>query len=152
MMRRSSSVLFAFALLLAAANAGLAQGPAAVPPDIRERLTVPPPARAKILYEMRGMLEALEGVLAGLARGDRLAAAAAARAAGVANAADVQPQMQRVLPAAFVEAGLEAHRAFDALASFLERPGEDRAAIAELGALVGRCVACHATYRLDEAR
>ncbi len=151
-MRRPHALLFGLALLVGAVGAAPAQTPAGVPPDTRERLLVPPPARTKILYEMRGMLEALEGVLAGLARGDRAAAAGAARAAGVANAVDVQPQMQRVLPAAFVEAGLEAHRAFDALAAVLAGPGDDRAALGEVAALTGRCVACHAVYRLDEMR
>jgi hypothetical protein len=152
MMRRLRAPALGLALLVGAAGGAPAQTPPGVPPDTRERLVVPPPARTKILYEMRGMLEALEGVLAALARGDRAAAAGAARAAGVAHAVDAQPQMQRLLPASFVEAGLEAHRAFDALALVLAGPGDDRAALGEVAALAGRCVACHAIYRLDEAR
>lgn len=146
-----SAALAAGLVLGFLADAG-AQAPAGVPPDTRERLVVPPPARTKILYEMRGMLEALEGVLLGLAQGDRAAAAAAARSAGVAHAVDVQPQMQRVLPEAFVEAGIETHRAFDALALVLAGPGDERTLLGEVAALTGRCVACHAAYRLDEAR
>ncbi len=151
-MRSARTILLGAALLGAVAGSPAAQGPGAVPTDNRERLLAPAPARTKILFEMRGMLEALEGVLDALARGDRVAAAEAARHAGVAHAVDAAPQMQRVLPAAFVEAGLETHRAFDALATFLERPGDERGALAELAALTGRCVACHAVWRLDEAR
>lgn len=151
-MRSTRAILLGAVLVGAIAGSASAQAPGAVPPDTRERLLVPPSARTKILFEMRGMLEALEGVLAALARGDRVAAAEAARHAGVAHALDARPQMQRVLPAAFVEAGLETHRAFDALAAFLERPGDERTALAELAALTGRCVACHALWRLDEAR
>lgn len=151
-MRSARAILFGALLLGPLTGAVSAQAPGAVPRDTRERLVVPPAARTKILFEMRGMLEALDGVLAALARGERMAAAEAARHAGVAHAVDVQPQMQRLLPAAFVEAGLETHRAFDALAASLERPGDERAALAELAALTGRCVACHAVWRLDEAR
>lgn len=155
-MRRPSSTLRAGAVAalatLAVVAGAAAQGPGPVPPDTRERLVVPPPARTKILHEMRGMLEALEGVLAALARGDRAAAATAARTAGVAHAVDAQPQMHRLLPPAFVEAGVETHRAFDALAASLAAGTDDKAALGELAALTGRCVACHAAYRLDEAR
>ncbi len=151
-MRSARAILLGAGVLGVIAGSASAQGPGGVPPDTRERLVVPPAARTKILFEMRGMLEALDGVLAALARGDRVAAAEAARHAGVAHAVDVQPQMQRLLPAAFVEAGLETHRAFDALAAFLERPGDEHGALAELAALTGRCVACHAVWRLDEAR
>lgn len=52
-MRRAHALLLGLAPLVGAVGAALAQSPAGVPPDTRERRLVAPPVRSKILYEMR---------------------------------------------------------------------------------------------------
>jgi hypothetical protein len=137
------------ALLLIAAGATGAQQPAAV--DTRERIVLPAAARNMVLAEMRVMLESISGVVAALSEGDMAAAAQAARASGMAAAVDVDPAVRELLPAAFVELGMATHRGFDALADKLEQPVDQPTALAQLGTLMQNCVACHATYRADEA-
>jgi hypothetical protein len=149
--RHSLYVGLAALCLCAAAMpaAGQSQAPGAT--DERERILVPAPARNMVLAEMRQMLRSLEGVLSGLAEGDRAAAAEAARASGMAVAVDVSPEVRARLPEAFVQLGMATHQGFDALAAKLKQPLDTGAALAELSALTQNCVACHATYRLDEA-
>ena len=148
--RVASCTLAALVLVLAgttevsAQNAGLAV-------DDRKRIVLPAPARNMVLAEMRMMLESISGVVAALSEGDTAAAAQAARAAGMAAAVDIDPAVRELLPAAFVELGMATHRGFDALADKLEQPVEQETALAELGTLMQNCIACHDTYRADEA-
>jgi hypothetical protein len=120
--------------------------------DARQRLTLPPAARDKVLAEMRGMLESLQGVLRALATGDTVAAEKAARGSGMGVAVDVQPQMRQLLPQAFLELGMQTHRRFDAVADQIKAGGAREDTLRALADLTSQCVACHATYRLDEAR
>jgi hypothetical protein len=138
-------------LLIASATAQVsAQQPGAVG-DTRERIVLPAPARDMVLAEMRVMLESISGTIAGLSEGDMAAAAQAARASGMAAAVDVAPAVRELLPAAFVELGMATHQGFDALADQLGQPVDQQTALAELAGLLQKCVACHATYRADEA-
>lgn len=122
------------------------------PGDPRQRLTLPPQGRDKVLAEMRHMLESVNGVLRGVAAGDLAAAEKAARAAGTAMAVEMDPAMMQQLLPAFRELGLQTHRAFDELADRLKAGGTGEDAIRGLAGVTGNCVACHALYRLDEAR
>ena len=138
--------------LLAGAETGSAK--AQQPPgaaDSRERLTLPAPARNMVLAEMRQMLRSLADVLTGLAEGDTAAAATAARASGMAAAVDVAPEVAVLLPNAFIQLGMSTHQGFDALADQLEAKVPQPEALAALAGLTQNCVACHATYRMDEA-
>jgi hypothetical protein len=138
-------------LLIASAPAQVsAQQPGAAV-DTRERIVLPAPARNMVLAEMRVMLESVSGVVAALSEGDMAAAAQAARASGMAAAVDVDPAVRALLPAAFVELGMATHQGFDALADQLGQPVDQRTAFAGLAGLMQNCVACHATYRADEA-
>lgn len=123
-----------------------------LPTDARERLVVPAPARDMVLAEMRTMLEALSGILDGLSRGDRDAASAAARSAGMAVAVDMDPAVRDLLPVAFVELGTATHRQFDAVAAEIDQGAQTDAILRDLADLTVKCVACHASYRMDEAR
>ena len=147
---RITSSTLALILLAAAAVPTGAQQPAAAV-DTRERIVLPAPARNMVLAEMRVMLESISGVVAALSEGDMAAAAQAARASGMAAAVDVDPAVRELLPAAFVELGMATHQGFDALADQLEQPVDQQTALAELATLMQKCVACHATYRADEA-
>lgn len=132
-----------------AAAPGHAQAPAA---DARQRLALSAPARDKVLAEMRAMLESLHGVLSGLAAGDRTAAERAARAAGMGTAADVDPEIKRQLPPGFLSLGMRTHQGFDRLADQIRAGAPVPEALGAVTRVTANCVACHASYRLDEAR
>ena len=132
---------------------GMAGATSSQPPgDPRQRLLLPPPARDKVLAEMRHMLESVNGILRGVVANDLVAAEKAARAAGTAMAVEMDPAMMQQLLPAFRELGLQTHRAFDDLADRIRAGGTRDDAIRGLAAVTGNCVACHAVYRLDEAR
>lgn len=130
---------------------------AAAPPhesstDTRQRLIFAPTQRGQILVEMRLMLGSVSGIIQGLAIGDLPAAEKAARASGMVEAVDVDPQIKKLLPQQFLELGMQTHRGFDKLADQIKAGGSRDDTLRGLAKLTGNCVACHATYRLDEAR
>jgi cytochrome c556 len=127
------------------------QGPAP-PTDTRQRLALPPAGRDKVLAEMRHMLESVNGIVKGVAGGDLAAVETAARASGMAVAADVDPQVMQALPPFFRQLGMRTHQGFDHLADRMKAGGTRDDALRALAALTENCVTCHSTYRLDEAR
>jgi cytochrome c556 len=149
--RRMISRTLAALFLLVAGTAGVSAQHAAHTVDDRERIVLPAPARNMVLAEMRMMLESVAAVVAALSEGDTAAAAQAARASGMAMAVDVDPALRELLPAAFVELGMATHRGFDTLADKLEQGVDHETALTELGTLMQNCIACHDTYRADEA-
>lgn len=118
----------------------------------RQRLVLAPDQREMILAEMRLMLGSIHGIVRGLATGDRSAMEQAARASGVEESADVDPHIRTLLPRQFLELGMRTHRRFDGLADRIQAGSSHADIIRELAKLTGHCVACHAMYRLDEAR
>ena len=146
--RTVAGVLAGLGIVVSLGGTGSGQ----LPGDSRQRLTLPPTARDKVLAEMRHMLESVNGILRGVAANDLDAVEKAARAAGTAMAVEMDPAiMQQLLPA-FRELGLQTHRAFDELADRIKAGGTREDAIRGLAGVTGNCVACHAVYRLDEAR
>lgn len=147
---RAISAACVAAALIGAGAAG-AQGPAA-PPDGRQRVLVPVPARDKILLEMRHMLEAVAAIHQGLAEGSMPRVEQAARGAGLGTAAEVNPEIRRQLPQQFLTLGMQTHRKFDELAERVKGGGGREDALKGLAEVTANCVACHASYRLDETR
>jgi hypothetical protein len=146
---RSAIVLLALAATLLPGSVELGHGQGT---DTRQRLALPAAARDKVLAEMRLMLESIHGILRGVEARDPAAIEAAARPSGLAMAADMDPAMVQRLPAAFRELGMRTHRGFDELAERMRAGGTPDDAVRALGVITGNCVACHAVYRLDEAR
>lgn len=140
----------AMALGLLIGSAGVGRGQPAS--DARQRLVLPAVARDQVLAEMRLMLESVNGILRAVAANDLPAVEKAARASGLAMAVEMDPALMQQLLPAFRELGMQTHRAFDALADRIKAGGTREDAIHGLAALTGNCVACHAVYRLDEAR
>jgi cytochrome c556 len=153
MNRLGAAVLVGLVLGSASAPSILSPRPAAEAqsPDARQRLSLPTAGRDKILAEMRAMLEALNGVLHALTTGDRAAAERAARAAGMATAADVDPEIKKRLPPAFLQLGMQTHTSFDRVANRLRAGASVDETLRNLAGLTANCVACHAAFRLDEA-
>jgi hypothetical protein len=146
--RLAATAVTAVALLAGGASAQ----PGAPGADTRQRLVLPAAGRNTVLAEMRRMLESVNAILQGVLADDRPAIGKAARAAGVAMAADVDPQMMQALPPPFRQLGMQTHRGFDALADRIEAGGTRDGALADLARITNNCVACHAIYRLDESR
>lgn len=119
-------------------------------PDARQRLVLAPAQRDMILVEMRLMLTSVSGIVQGLATGDLSVAEKAARASGMGGAADVNPHIKPLLPKQFLELGIQTHMGFDTIADQIKAGGSHAEILRGLAKLTGNCVACHATYRLDE--
>ena len=134
------------ALLGGGAGAGSAREAA---PDARQRVVVTAAARDSILTEMRAMLEAVHGILHGLAANDPAVAAKAARAVGMAAAADTEPEIKRQLPPAFLQLGMQTHASFDRLADRLGAGGRPEELLGAVAGVTSHCVACHGAYRFD---
>jgi len=130
---------------------------AAAPPhepstDTRQRLVLAPTQRDMMLTEMRQMLGSISGIMRSLAANDLPAAEKATRAAGMMHAADVDPQIQKLLPQQFLDLAMHTHMGFDKLADQIKAGSNRDDTLRGLATLTGNCMACHAMYRLDEAR
>src|SRR5574337_986282 len=119
--------------------------------DTRQRLALAPAQRDMMLAEMRLMLGSVGGILQGLAAGDRPAAEKAARDAGMAGSADMNPHLKSRLPRQFLDLAMHTHHGFDGLADQIKSGGSKSDIVRGLANLTGNCVACHAVYRLAEA-
>lgn len=126
--------------------AGQPQAPST---DTRQRLVLPAAERDKVLAEMRVMLSSVSTIIQALATGDFASVEEAARASGIAMAADVDPQIRKQLPEPFVNLGMRTHKGFDKLAEQVKAGGTQESILQSLGILTGNCVACHAIYRID---
>lgn len=114
----------------------------------RRTLVMPPKGREAVLKEMRLMLEALHGVIAATAEGDREAMAREARSGGSVIAVDTDPAIAKRLPEEFVALGSGPHHHFDSLAARIEGGISRDSVLSELGSLTNKCVACHSGYRI----
>jgi hypothetical protein len=120
-------------------------------PDARTTVLLVEPERDRILVEMRQLLKSVHGVLDGVAAQDLNRAEQAARAAGMAMAADVDPALMAKLPIAFKAMGMSVHRDFDALADGIHTGERGEQVLKRLSDLTGRCIACHDLYRFSTA-
>jgi hypothetical protein len=104
--------------------------------------------RNLILSEMRGLLAATQGILDGANNGDMQRIIKAARAAGMAGTADVNPALMAKLPLEFKALGMGVHHEMDEIA----KAAEDGKPAAELLKMTSntltKCVACHAAWQL----
>lgn len=114
----------------------------------RRTLVLPEKGREAVLKEMRLMLEALHGVIAATADGDREAMAREARSGGSMIAVDTDPAIAKRLPEEFVSLGSATHHHFDSLAARIESGIGRDSVLRELGTLTNKCVACHSGYRV----
>lgn len=138
-------VLWTVANLVISVRLAGTSRPTELSADGRTPIQVSVEARDLVLAEMRTMLVSVQGILDGATRSDTAAIRTAAAAAGLVMAAD--PALERVLPKAFLQLGMATHMAFDTLAA---TAGSGSApAVEGLARITSRCVACHATYRLE---
>ncbi len=116
----------------------------------RKRVRLAPAERDAILTEMRTMLQSLSRIVHGLVAGDLVMVEKAARASGMGTTVD--PQVEKELPPHFLQLRLRTHKRFDQLADATKNGATKDDVLKRLAVITGYCVACHATYRLEEVR
>ena len=105
--------------------------------------------RELVLAEMRGFLEAVQQILNAVPTNDVAGASRAARQVGANAQQQVPASLVRKLPADFKVLGFNTHERFDELAMGAEEFNDITTVLPALASLMGNCVACHATYRID---
>jgi cytochrome c556 len=103
---------------------------------------------------MRQLLKAVHGVVTAVGTGDldRKAAGQAARAAGMAMAADVNPAIMMKLPLPFKQMGMSIHKDMDALADAAAQGESTGQLLQRLSSMTARCTTCHDMYRFSGNR
>lgn len=101
-----------------------------------------------VMKEMRGLLAATQEILEGANQGDTQRIVKAARGAGMAGAADVNPTLVTKLPIEFKKLAMSMHGDMDAIA----KAGESGKPVPELLNMASdtlkKCVACHAAWQI----
>jgi hypothetical protein len=111
-----------------------------------------------LLSEMRQFLAVTQRILQANIDGDMPAVAEAARSVGLAahradfaNQDSVVHRIRKKAPPAFLPLGRATHAAFDEIADIATEFGDRDIVQRRLAENLGRCVACHATYRIVDA-
>jgi len=122
----------------------------ATPPDRRIPLLARPNERAYVLRSMRLYLAGLQTVLVALSQDDWAAVSETARALGTINVRDVSLFSAAKYDVTFRDLALDVRRDFDAIAqsASARNTGET---LGRLGETMRKCLACHRTYRLEDA-
>jgi len=132
------------------------QGWTAESTDGRTQIVLAPTERDLILGEMRMLLKAVHGVVAGLAgqgqEADRAQMEQAARSAGMHMAEDVNPALMAKLPLPFKQLGMSIHADMDALADAVIQKESSQQILQRLSNMTARCTACHDMYRFSIER
>ncbi len=122
--------------------------------DARTALHLAPNERDFILTEMRQLLRAVHGVVAGESDPDQTRgyaqAAAAARSAGMVMAVDDNPRLMLKLPFPMKQLGMSVHRDFEELADTITHGATSQDILQHLLKITNRCLACHEMYQLKE--
>jgi hypothetical protein len=121
--------------------------------DGRTQIVLAPAERDLILGEMRMLLKAVHGVVAGLAgqgqEADRAQMEQAARSAGMHMAEDVNPALMAKLPMPFKQMGMSIHKDMDALADAVIQKETSQQILQRFSNMTARCTACHDMYRFS---
>ena len=122
--------------------------------DGRTEILLAPAERDLILTEMRQLLKSVHGVVTVLGSPDQnlKAAEAAARSAGMAMAADVNPAVMLKLPLPFKQMGMSIHKDMDHLADGIAQGASSVQILNRLSSMTARCTACHDMYRFATAK
>ncbi len=117
--------------------------------DGREAIALVPEDRDLVLAEMRTFLGAVQGMTVALTKEDMQTVAQLARSVGAAAVGQVPPSLMQALPLEFKKLGQGVHADFDQLALDAEQLGDPQHSLRQMGDILGKCVACHATYRFS---
>lgn len=119
--------------------------------DGRTAVVLQPAERDLVLTEMRLMLAATQGILEGANQGDVQRISKAARSAGMAGAADINPALMAKLPIEFKQLGMNLHHDMDEIAKAAEggKPVPDL--LKMTSNTLSKCVACHEAWQIKAA-
>jgi mono/diheme cytochrome c family protein len=150
----STRILPALAIVLWLATIAVAvfffvRGQTRVAPDGRTAILLAPEERDLVLTEMRAMLVTVQGMVDGVKAENVKQVVQAARASGMAAAADVNPALMAKLPLEFKQLGLGLHKRFDEIAAEADSNASREHILESLSAQLSACVACHASYRIE---
>ncbi len=116
--------------------------------DGRTVIVLQPGERDFVMTEMRGLLAATQEIMEGVNQGDTQRIIKAARGAGMAGAADVNPALMMKLPVGFKKLAMGMHGDMDEIAN----AGESGKPVPELlkmtSSALTKCVACHAVWQI----
>ena len=94
------------------------------------------------------MLNAVQGIVGGAARGDTAAMRTWARSGGMMAASEAGENVAAQLGAQFVQLGMLTHATFDSLAIDVAEGKSSEAVLRRLSTVMGNCVGCHNRFRL----
>jgi hypothetical protein len=116
--------------------------------DGRTAVVLQPSERDFVMKEMRGLLAATQEITEGASQGDTQRIIKAARSAGMAGTAEVNPAIMTKLPIEFKKLGLSLHGDMDEIA----KAGEAGKPVPELLKMtsnaLAKCVACHSAWQI----
>jgi hypothetical protein len=115
--------------------------------DQRLDLRFTPAEQAIFLADMQVMLGSVQGIVQGMADGDRAAIARFARLSGKRMARATPASIRAKLPPAFTELGAPTHLMFEEIAVRAETDDMDMLA-RQLAQAMKQCMACHATFKV----
>lgn len=116
--------------------------------DDRTVIVLHPGERELVLYEMRGLLAATQGILEGANQNDMPRIIGAARAAGMAGTVDVSPALMAKLPLEFKALGMSVHHEMDEIAKAAEDNKPATELVKMISSTLTKCVACHAEWQI----
>ena len=117
--------------------------------DGRTAIHMPASERDIVLVEMRGFLESVQEILAGVSEKDMNAVAEAAQKSGKAATKGIPVSLMGRLPLAFKQMGMATHKGFDALALEAKEIGDGQLILRKLSDLMVNCTSCHAGYKIE---
>jgi len=120
--------------------------------DNRQAIVLSNTDRNLVLEEMRLFLSNLQKITKGIAKDDMATVIKAAREVGLAAQPTPPKSLVAKLPLAFKKLGSDTHRKFDELAQDAEDLGDSQYALEQLSTLMNNCVACHATYKINNVQ
>lgn len=116
--------------------------------DGRAAVVLQPAERDFVMKEMRGLLTATQEIMAAGSQGDIQRIVKAARSAGMAGTAEVNPTLMTKLPIEFKKLGMSLHGDMDEIA----KAGESGKTVPELLKMTSealmKCVACHEAWQI----
>ncbi len=108
--------------------------------------------RSLILDEMRAFLVSVQGVSQAITNNDMEKVAKLAHEAGMAAEANTPGALLQRLPIGMKKLGFGTRDQFDEIAKTATTSKDAKVARKQLDSLMNNCIACHATYRLPEAK
>lgn len=119
--------------------------------DGRTAVVLQPVERGFVMTEMRGLLAATQGILEGASQGDMQRIIKAARSAGMAGTAEVNPALMTKLPIGFKQLGMSLHSDMDEIANAAESGKPMPELLKMTSNALAKCVACHSAWQIKAA-